>query len=299
MTWNLAGRVKRLPEQTTLLLGLAADTICLQELTPTTLTAWAERLQDAGYHTLAAPHPGESRSRPLRVLTAAREPLHEIPVPGIPWSERVLAARLNDGSEIINVHSPISAKPDLAKIRTHEAVFAHLAQQAPRRLRVLCGDLNTPRKEHTDGTIWTFARDQYGRLRPDRGEAWDHAELALIRRLHTYGFGDAYRQLNGCRQRELSWEWPRWGGGYRLDHLLISGPWQATSYRYLHPPRKAGLSDHSPLIAELQRSARGAPAGSHRFPRREPGKNYSTSTHGRTTSHTSHTTSDQDGGHDG
>jgi hypothetical protein len=46
-----------------------------------------------------------------------------------------------------------------------------------------CGeiDLNTPRKEHADGTIWTFARDRYGRLRLDRGELWDHVELALLR----------------------------------------------------------------------------------------------------------------------
>ena len=254
VTWNLAGRVKRLPEQATLLLALAADVISLQELAPSTLSAWSDRLQAAGYHTLAAPDSHE-RPRPLRVLTAAREPLHEIPLPDIPWPERVLAARLQDGSEIVNVHSPTSPKPELAKTRTHEAVFAHLANPAPRRLRVLCGDLNTPRKEHADGTIWTFARDQYGRLRPDRGEAWDRAELALIQGLHAHGFHDVYRQLHGYQQRELSWEWPRWGGGYRLDHLLISGPWQATSCRYLHPLRKAGLSDHSPLLAQLQPAA--------------------------------------------
>jgi hypothetical protein len=57
-----------------------------------------------------------------------------------------------------------------AKARTHEAVFAHLAVSAPGRLRLLCGDLNTPRKEHPDGTIWTFARDRHGRPRPERGE---------------------------------------------------------------------------------------------------------------------------------
>jgi exodeoxyribonuclease III len=256
VTWNLAGRVRRLPEQAKLLLGLTADVLCLQELTPSTLTAWTERLQDAGYHTLAAPDPGERRSRPLRVLTAAHRPLQEVPVPDVPWPERVLAARTQDGSEIVNAHSPTSPKPDLAKVRTHEAVFAHLATKAPGGLRVLGGDLNTPRKEHADGTIWTFARDQYGRLRPDRGEAWDQAELGLIQRLRTYGFRDAYRELHGYEHRELSWEWPRYKGGYRLDHLLVSGPWEVTSCRYLHALRKSGLSDHSPLLAELQPSRR-------------------------------------------
>ena len=83
VTWNLAGRVKRLPEQATLLLALAADVICLQELTPSTLSDWSDRLQAAGYHTLGAPDSRE-RPRPLRVLTAARAPLQEIPVADVP-----------------------------------------------------------------------------------------------------------------------------------------------------------------------------------------------------------------------
>lgn len=114
VNWNLAGRVKRLPEQATLLLALDADVICLQELAPSTLSNWNSRLEAAGYDTLASPD-SSVRSRPLRVLSAAREPLHELAVPDVPWPERVLAARLQDGSEIVNVHSPTSPKPDLAK----------------------------------------------------------------------------------------------------------------------------------------------------------------------------------------
>lgn len=52
----------------------------------------------------------------------------------------------------------------------------------------------------------------------------------------------------------------RFKGGYRLDHLLLCGPWDATSCRYLHEPRTTGLSDQSPLLAELQPSARRAQA---------------------------------------
>jgi exonuclease III len=189
------------------------------------------------------------------VLTAARAPLSESAVLGIPWPERVLACTLDGGPEVTNVHSPTSAKPELAKVRTHEAVFAHLAEQAPTRLRVLCGDLNTPRREHADGTVWTFARDRYGRLRPERGERWDHAELALILGLREYGFRDAYRTLHGYERRELSWEWARWKGGYRLDHLLLAGPWKIDTCHYEHDWRKAGLSDHSALLATLHRDS--------------------------------------------
>jgi hypothetical protein len=33
------------------------------------------------------------------------------------------------------------------------------------------------------GRVWTFARDRYGKPRPERGERWDQAELSLIRGL--------------------------------------------------------------------------------------------------------------------
>jgi exonuclease III len=184
------------------------------------------------------------------VLSACRQPARHVPVVNVPWPERVLALALADGPEVVNMHSPISPKPDFAKIRTHRAVYDHLAN-AGRGPRILCGDLNTPRREQADGTVWTFARDQYGRLRPDRGEEWDEAELLLIRGLRQHGFYDAFRHLHGYEQREISWGWQRWKGGYRLDHLLVSGLTVETC-RYEHRWREEGLSDHSPLIARLR-----------------------------------------------
>ena len=62
---------------------------------------------------------------------------------------------------------------------------------------------------------------------------------------------DAFRTLYGPEVRELSWEWQRSGGGYRLDHLIVSGEVAVSEVTYLHPWRHAGLSDHSPLFARL------------------------------------------------
>jgi hypothetical protein len=84
-----------------------------------------------------------------------------VDVADVPWSERVLAVRLSDGTELLNVHSPISSKPEPAKVRTHEAVYAHLADDTVSHPRILCGDLKTPREEYADGPVWTFARNQY------------------------------------------------------------------------------------------------------------------------------------------
>src|SRR4051794_32610949 len=196
LTWNVAGRVGAQAEQARAIASIAADVVALQEVTVRTEPLWRQALAAAGFgwceSAIDALPTGPSRRR-LAVLTAARSELRRLPAPaGAPWPERVLCCAV-DGVEITNLHSPIAPAPELAKVRTHEAVAAHLAAGGPGP-RVLCGDLNTPRREHPDGTVLTFARDTRGRLRPERGERWDAAEQALIRGL---GWTDAFRVLHG------------------------------------------------------------------------------------------------------
>lgn len=250
VSWNVAGRKTRLEEQAERVLALAPDVVCLQEVTPATAERWLERFADAGLAGALAPLPKvREGSRPLAVLTATRDAPAVVGVADTPWPERVLAVQAG-GLEIVNVHSPISPKPGLAKVLTHEAVYRHLRERSGPR--VALGDLNTPRKEIPDGSVWTFARDRYGRLRADRGERWDAAESALIRGLEPHGFRDAFRELNGFGSKEPSWEWPRWGGGYRLDHLIASAEVTVTECAYRHDWRRDDkLSDHSALVAEL------------------------------------------------
>jgi endonuclease/exonuclease/phosphatase family metal-dependent hydrolase len=241
-------------QQAAVISALAPDLVCLQETTRTTGPRWIAALADSGLDHVLRAEPGapdpdvDARRRPLSVLIASRHPLAAIAVAEVPWTERVLSVRTH-GLEVVNVHSPISPSPGLAKVLTHESVHRHLAVGAGPRL--VCGDLNTPRREHDDGRVWSFARDQYGRLREDRGERWDEAELALIKGLEPFGFRDAFRAEQGLALRELSWEWPRWGGGYRLDHLIVSEQITVRAISYAHEWRDAGLSDHSALVADL------------------------------------------------
>jgi exonuclease III len=254
LSWNVAGRQRRVEEQADVVCAFAADLVCLQEITPATAAKWVGRLENAGYEVAMAEMPlRRESSRALAVLTAARTPITIARVADVPWPERVLAVRVPalGGIEVMNVHSPVSPKPGLAKVRTHEAVFRHLAAPADHP-RLVCGDLNTPRREHADGTVWSFARTRTGRLRPERGERWDIAETALIRGLEAHGYSDAFRAAHGHELKEVSWEWPR-GGGYRLDHLVVSQEIEVEDCRYGHAwRRELGLSDHSPLVAEIK-----------------------------------------------
>jgi exonuclease III len=255
VTWNVAGRVRRRAEQAEALIALDADAVALQEVTPTTLAGWRADLDAAGYAAVSSldrlrERPGGRR--PLGVLIAARGGLEEAAAADVPWPERVAAARLPGppALELHNLHSPISPSPGLAKVLTHEAVHRRLSRPAD-VARVLCGDLNTPRRESLGGETTTFARTSAGRLRPERGERWDRAELALVRGLEPAGFRDAFRSLHGWEPRDRSWTWPN-GGGYRLDHVIVSARVGVRRCEYLHAWREAGLSDHSAMTAELE-----------------------------------------------
>jgi exonuclease III len=236
--------VTRFPEQAEVVAGASADVVALQEVTAKTAPWWRDALAAAGLTACAvtrAPPP-----RRLGVLTAAREPLRELDTPaGLPWPERVLCAAL-DELEIVNVHSPISPAPGLAKVLTHEALAAYLRPRTGPA--ILCGDLNTPRRELPDGEILTFAHDSKGRLRQERGERWNAAERALVKDL---GWVDAYRSLHGYGDRSASWTYARDRGGWRLDHVLLHGL-RARAAAYAHDWRRAGLSDHSALVVEIR-----------------------------------------------
>jgi endonuclease/exonuclease/phosphatase family metal-dependent hydrolase len=177
------------------------------------------------------------------VLLAARAPIEPAPARlAVPWPETVLSGVV-DGVELTVAHVP-NSRNGWIKVETLEAIAAGLA--GDERPAVLCGDFNTPRSERRDGTIVTFARDRYGRLRPERGERWDAAELGVLIGL----WPDAFRSLHGYEQKEISWNWPRFQhSGYRLDHVFST--LTPARCEYVHDVRLSKLSDHSAMEADF------------------------------------------------
>lgn len=262
VSWNVARRRSRLAEQAIALAGREPDVVALQEVTRSTLPLWRAALETIGITHVRS---SLDRADPKRVPAAQRRtgvllgscmPLRDAPALSGPWPETAIAVVSSSAGieavELHCVHVPNAAN-GLVKVRTLEAIRDGLA--SPRRdPRVLCGDLNTPRRELPDGEVISFARDSRGRLRPERGSEWDEAELGVVPGLRELGYRDAFRTLHGYAQRSPSWTWRQIAGhdgGWRLDHVFASEELRPVAAAYHHAWREQGLSDHSALEVDL------------------------------------------------
>jgi exodeoxyribonuclease-3 len=265
VSWNVARRSSRLAEQAAALAGCEPDVVALQEVTSRTLPLWRAALETIGISHVRAsldradPAREPAARRSTGVLLGSCTPLGVAPALPVPWPETAIAALSSSAStgtvELHCVHVPNAAN-GWVKVRTLEAIRDGLATagQGP---SVLCGDLNTPRRELPDGEVISFARDSRGRLRRERGPEWDEAELGIVPGLRELGYQDAFRALHGYARREPSWTWRRIAGhdgGWRLDHVFASEELRPASAVYHHAWREQGLSDHSALEVVLQRA---------------------------------------------
>ena len=264
LTWNVARRSSRLVEQATALAGRSLDVLALQEVTAQTLPLWQAACRTLGLvHVVSSleqadPMRAPAARRRTGVLIASRTALTQTATQlALPWPETAIGMAVEttpDPIEVHSVHVPNAAN-GWVKVRTLQAIRAAL-EAAPPGPRVLCGDLNTPRRELPDGQVVSFARDSRGRLRSERGSEWDDAELGVVPGLRKIGYRDAFRTLHDYRERSPSWTWRQIAGhdgGWRLDHLFASADLRPLAAHYHHAWRDDGLSDHAALEVELAR----------------------------------------------
>jgi exonuclease III len=266
ITWNVARRSSRLAEQAAALAAREPDVVALQEITDRTLPLWRAVLARIGLpHVRASlddadPSRAPAERRRTGVLLASSTALGDSSATlAVPWPETAVAAEASSAIGAVEVHClhVPNAANGWIKARTLQAIRAGL-HMAPPRVRVVCGDQNTPRRELETGDVISFARDSRGRLRPDRGAEWDEAELGVVPGLRDLGYRDAYRSLHRYRSREPSWTWQRisgHGGGWRLDHLFTSAELEPVACSYHHSWRDEDLSDHAALEADIVRSS--------------------------------------------
>lgn len=259
ITWNVARLRARMPEQARALAEREPAVVALQEVTRQTLPLWLRAFELMGLEHVRSSldvAPAE-RPRATAVVVASRAPQHEVAYePSVPRPESALWTAVESGDravEVLCLHVPNAANGWI-KPQTLSAVRHDLSGAAPAP-RVVCGDLNTPRRERPSGEVVSFARDSRARLRPERGSEWDEAELGVVPGLRDLGYADVYRALHGYGDPSPSWTWKRIAGhrgGWRLDHIFASAELEPVSCVYHHAWRDAGLSDHSALEAEFQ-----------------------------------------------
>jgi endonuclease/exonuclease/phosphatase family metal-dependent hydrolase len=252
-----------LAEQAAALASREPELVGLQEVTARTLPLWCAVLERIGLPHIqssletADPARAPASRRRTGVLVASACELDDRSAAlSIPWAETALAAMAatSIGSvEIHCLHVPNAAN-GCVKPETLRAVRAGL-EAAAASARVVCGDLNTPRRELENGEVISFARDSRGHLRPERGSEWDEAELGVVPGLRDLGYRDAYRSIHGYASREPSWTWRQISGhtgGWRLDHIFTSVELEPVASVYHHAWRDEGLSDHSALEADIE-----------------------------------------------
>jgi exonuclease III len=262
ITWNVAGRSKRLVEQAQAIAARKPDVVALQEVTRTTRPLWARAFELMGLTHAAVPSvdsalSAEAVARRTLVMVGSRFALEEAKKPlAVPRPESALSVLTHcppGPLEIHCVHVPNAAN-GWVKVDTLRAL-RHGLETPSRTPRVLCGDLNIPRRELPDGTTISFARDSRGRLRPERGLEWDAAELGIVPGLREVGYRDAFRTCHGYASRSPSWTWKAIAGhdgGWRLDHTFLSAGLFPIACQYHHQWREQGLSDHSALETDVE-----------------------------------------------
>lgn len=262
ISWNIrAGGGDRRTRQLEALKERGPDIVALQEITPDAAAIYRNGLADLGLMYVAdsfdllKDQVLWTGSRKYGVMLASRWPFKNKPQCNVslPWPERTLWGTIvSPGGEIeiITTHIPVGSHGYEVKIVTLEGIFNALVNMAGNR--ILCGDLNTPKKEFSDGRVMTYgqAEDSDGQLiTGQRWEAWDAGERNVLQGLAKYGMEDIYRKLNSYEAVDFSWYDNSGQKGYRIDHIIASSSLHFTACKYIHEWRDTGLSDHSAIEA--------------------------------------------------
>ena len=263
MSWNVAGRTGRWPEQFAAVRRIDPEVVALQEVTVRTAPVWREAFERDGWRSfvfsfdLAPKSFSPTGPRRYGLVLAARFPL--IPRDPrrfhVPWPERVLSATVclpHRRVEITTTHVPPGSSNGWIKVEHLEGLRLGL-MAGPSTPRLLCGDFNTPRRELPSGEVITFGQTEAGRLTRIPGARWDAAERGIVLGLADLGMPDVFRTLYGYKPQPASWILKRGPARFqrRFDHVFADPSLRPIEFTYGHELREGGVSDHSPALVKF------------------------------------------------
>jgi endonuclease/exonuclease/phosphatase family metal-dependent hydrolase len=123
-----------------------------------------------------------------------------------------------------------------------EAIFNRLSAEQVRP-RILCGDFNSPKAEHPDGSVEFWGGSVAKALR----ERWQNAERSVILGLADHQLPDVFRSLH--RYSLFPTSWIQQGARRRYDHVFASRLLHADSCIYHEEWLTRRLSDHAAVEA--------------------------------------------------
>lgn len=267
ISWNVAGRKNKCPEQIKTILDLKPDLIALQEIIKSTRQAWLSNLAEVGYFVQTSYDLAEDKSvlkggRKYSVIIASRWPMvvNSPSIAALPWPERYLSVKVASpwgAIECHNVHMPAGVSQGDTKPETFQGIYKFLSHHN-NQMRILCGDFNSPKQEFPDGRIITWGktnRDECGRLVNDLSDRKARSEHLVFNGLKEFDLKDVYRQINGYDSNgSYSWihKWRDHRTYRRFDHIFASSELNPIGCKYHHQFLDWGLSDHAPISAVFE-----------------------------------------------
>ena len=271
LTWNLNGRVKKINEQLDGISGHNADVLAFQEVTKGSKDILKENLQSRGYEYVLdsfslSKEPEEliGKRKYGQMIASKYKLLPRDPEEfDVPRKERILSADIitqKGKIELHTTHIPPGASNGWIKIEMFEGIYKKLNVRT-NKLRILCGDFNSPQAELNDGTVFTWAQRLKNsddnilkvNLKKSRGSRWDDGERNVIEKLKYNDMADVYRKVHGYRKQDYSWHVNHGDkAGRRFDHIFASAELNPRLCFYDHEVRSRGLSDHSAMVAVFE-----------------------------------------------
>jgi exonuclease III len=263
ITWNVAGRIKKFPNQIEMIKKNHPDIITLQEITKNNLPLFLEQLPLIGFKYITNSFQFFKEKADLKgprrygLLIASKWPLvnSHIGDHNIIWPERFLTATVNTPNKDIMIHTthiPPGSSNGWKKVEMLEGIYKYLSQFNSEH-RIITGDFNLPQEEDIEGNVytWAYTKNKKGeyRISASRGEKWDAAERNIITGLKKYELIDVYRHLYGYKVQEFSWYLKRKDKmiGRRFDHVFASNSLNPIQAEYIQDVREEKISDHSML----------------------------------------------------
>ena len=248
LSWNIKsiGQRRRLNKIVDGVKQISADIVGLQEVDKHLLESFVPEFKALGYQLLSY----EFDEKPYCNLILSRYPASKVSrwKRDCAFPDLLSLARIKIRQREVNFfncHIPNGSKHGFEKVRTIDALLKKL-RRTKGKARIVFGDFNEPRSE-SGKEIESWAYKTSASPSPTKEEKchWKNTVNELFKGEQQHGMKDIHGYKAGA------FSYIRGRTPCRYDHIFGSDHFKDSSCEYLHRFREKKVSDHSPLVTEL------------------------------------------------